>query len=41
MDDSPVRLEVHVAGLDDGVEGGDDDMEETLSENDEPPATAL
>ncbi|PNP37330.1 hypothetical protein TGAMA5MH_10771 [Trichoderma gamsii] len=40
MDGSPARSEVHVAGSEDGVEDGDDDMEETTSKNDEPLATA-
>lgn len=40
MDDSPARSEVHVAGSEDGVEDGDDDMEETINKDDEPPVTA-
>lgn len=41
MDNSPVRLEVYIAGLDNRVEDRDNNIKETLSENNKPPVIAL
>jgi hypothetical protein len=41
MEDSPVRSEVYVAGLDNNVESGDNNIDKALNKDDEPPATAL